>query len=144
MRQHSITPEMRSRFDAIMADLRLSSHRRRPRFPRMKPWAERSERARVKLTSSLNTFQSWRRGKGELLPVDSWTAPPPTVQILGEYLALLKVRSPSWKSYSVQAMRMYLEHVGQPELAVLVCLPRPVKGARGSSTASPPPSTGSR
>ena len=103
--------------------------RRRTKFPRMKPWEERSERARVKLTSSLNTFQSWRRGQGELLPTDSWAAPPPTVEILREYLHLLEKRSPSWRSYSVQALRMYLEHAGQPLLAEVVCLPRPVKGA---------------
>ena len=123
MRQQSSILETLSRFKAGMPD------RRRTKFPRMKPWAERSERSRVKLTSSLNTFQSWRRGKGELLPTDSWIAPPPTVQLLGEYLQLLEKRSPSWRSYSVQALRMYLEHVGRPELAELVCLPRPVKGA---------------
>ena len=126
MRQQSSIPEILSYFKAAMADRRSL---RRTKFPRMKPWAERSERARVKLTSSLNTFQSWRRGKGELLPTDSWAAPPPTVQLLAEYLELLKVRSPSWRSYSVQALRMYLEHVGRPELAEVVCLPRPVKGA---------------
>ena len=126
MRQQSSTPEILGRFEAAMAARR---HHRRPRFPRMKPWEDRSERARVKLTSSLNTFQAWRRGKGELLPVDSWAAHPPTVEILGEYLQLLKVRSPSWRTYSVQALRMYLEHAGQPHLAELVCLPRPVKGA---------------
>ena len=112
---------------AIIAEHRRS--RSRTKFPRMKPWAERSERARVKLTSSLNTFQSWRRGQGELLPTDSWAAPPPTVEILREYLHLLEKRRPSWRSYSVQALRMYLEHAGQPLLAEVVCLPRPVKGA---------------
>ena len=126
MRQHSVTPEMGIRFREIMAEIRSG---RRRKFPRMKPWEERSERARVKLTSSLNTFQSWRRGKGELLPIDSWTAHPPTFEILREYLHLLEKRSPSWRTYSVQALRMYLEHAGQPLMAELVSLPRPVKGA---------------
>ena len=49
MRQQSSTPEILGRFEAAMAARR---HHRRPRFPRMKPWEDRSERCfRVKLTS---------------------------------------------------------------------------------------------
>ena len=59
MRQQSSIPEILSYFKAAMADRRSL---RRTKFPRMKPWAERSERARVKLTSSLNTFQSLAQG----------------------------------------------------------------------------------
>ena len=126
MRKHSVTLEMAITYRQIQAEIRSG---RRRKFPRMKPWEERSERARVKLTSSLNTFQSWRRGKGELLRIDPWTAHPPTFEILREYLHLLEKRSPSWRTYSVQALRMYLEQAGQPLMAEVVCLPRPVKGA---------------
>ena len=103
--------------------------RRRPAFPKIKPWEERTPRAREKLTSSVRSFRAWRRAQGELLPSDPWRAPPPTVQISGEYLQLLQERSPSWRTYSVQALRMYLVHAGKPELAEVVWLPRPVKGA---------------
>ena len=85
--------------------------------------------AREKLTSSVRSFQAWRRAQGELLPSDPWSAPPPTLQRLGEYLQTLQGHSSSWRTYSTQALRMYLLHVGKPELADLVWLPRPVKGA---------------
>ena len=107
----------------------LANRRRRHPGPPMKPWEERPARARAKLTSSLNTFQSWRRESGELLPSDPWNAPPPTPQQVADYLQTLKGRSPSWRTYTVQALRMYLIHVGKPELADMVVLPRAVKGA---------------
>ena len=103
--------------------------RRRPAFPKIKPWEERIPRAREKLTSSVRSFQAWRRAQGELLPSDPWRAPPPTLQRLGEYLQTLQGRSSSWRTYSTQALRMYLLHVGKPELADVVWLPRHKKDA---------------
>ena len=38
-------------------------------------------------------------------------------------------RSSSWRTYSAQALRMYLLHVGKPELEDVVWLPRHKKDA---------------
>ena len=35
--------------------------RRRPAFPKIKPWEERTPRARGKLTTSVRSFRAWRR-----------------------------------------------------------------------------------
>ena len=123
MNEYTVSPEVLRSLKAGLPP------RRRPAFPKIKPWEERTPRAREKLTSSVRSFRAWRRAQGDLLPTDSWDAPPPTVQISGEYLQLLQERSPSWRTYSVQALRMYLVHAGKPELAEVVWLPRPVKGA---------------
>ena len=68
------------------------SPRRRPAFLKIKPWEERTPRAREKLATSVRSFQAWRRAQGELLPSDPWRAPPPTLQRLGEYLQTLQGR----------------------------------------------------
>ena len=60
---------------------------------------------------------------------DPWNAPTPTLQRLGEYLQTLQGRSSSWRTYSTQALRMYRLHVGKPELADVVWLPRHKKDA---------------
>ena len=70
-----------------------------------------------------------RRAQGELLPSDPWSASPPTLQQLEILPQLLQDRSPSWRTYSTQALRMYRLHVGKPELADLVWLPRHKKDA---------------
>ena len=63
-----------------------------------------------------------------LIPAPTST-PPPTLQRLGEYLQTLQGRSSSWRTCSVQALRMYRLHVGKPELADVVWLPRHMKDA---------------
>ena len=57
------------------------------------------------------------------------TGLPLTLQRLGEYLQTLQGRSLSWRTCSTQALRMYLLHVGKPELADVVWLPRHKKDA---------------
>ena len=73
-----------------------------------------------------------RRGAGRRASFcrpDPWRAPPPTLQRLGEYLQTLQGSSSSWRTCSAQALRMYLLHVGKPELADVVWLPRHRKDA---------------
>ena len=77
----------------------------------------------------MRSFQAWRRAQGELLPSDPWSAPPPTLQRLGEYLQTLQGRSSFWRTCSAQALRMYLLHVRQLRLADVVWLPRHKKDA---------------
>ena len=123
LNQYTVSPEVLRSLKAGLPP------RRRPAFPKIKPWEERTPRAREKLTASVRSFQAWRRAQGELLPSDPWSAPPPTLQRLGEYLQTLQGRSSSWRTYSAQARRMYRFHVGKPELADVVWLPRHRKDA---------------
>ena len=88
MNEYTIKPE-------ILRYLRAGLPRRPAAFPKIKPWEERTPRAKEKLTASVRSFQAWRRAQGELLPSDPWNAPPPPLQQLGEYLQLLKDRSSS-------------------------------------------------
>ena len=128
MRQQSSTPEILGRFEAAMAARR--NHNRRRQISSDEALGRQVGKGQGKTDLLAEHFSGVCAGvRAKLLPVDSWAAHPPTVEILGEYLQLLKVRSPSWRTYSVQALRGYLEHAGQPHLAELVCLPRPVKGA---------------
>ena len=102
MNEYGVPPE-------IMRSLKAGlSPRQRPAFLKIKPWEERTPRARGKLATSVRSFQAWRRAQGELLPSDPWSALPPTLQRLGEYLQTLQGRSPSWRTYSTQGLRVYL------------------------------------
>ena len=141
MNPQTPSPEMiaaitRARLNARLRGL-LRTRSRGPKLPKMKPWDERPPRAQVKLTSSLNSFQSWRRENGEMLPADSWTAQAPTLEKLADYLQVLRGSSPSWRTYSVQALRMYLAHVGRPELAAFVVLPRQKAASAGADPLPP-------
>ena len=60
MNEYSVSPEV---LRALKAGL---SPRRRPAFPTVKPWEERTPRAREKLTTSVRSFQAWRRAQGDL------------------------------------------------------------------------------
>ena len=131
-----IDPVTRARLRARLRGL-LRARSSGPKLPKMKPWDERPPRAQVKLTSSLNSFQSWRRENGEMLPADSWTAQAPTLEKLADYLQILRGTSSSWRTYSVQALRMYLVHVGRPELAAFVVLPRRKAASAGVDPLSP-------
>ena len=141
MHRQTLPPEIsdavtRARLNARLRGL-LRTRSRGPKPPKMKPWSERPPRARVKLTSSLNSFQSWRRENGEMLPADSWIAQAPTLEKLADYLQVLRGTSSSWRTYSVQALRMYLVHVGRPELAAFVVLPRQKAASAGADPLSP-------
>ena len=123
MNEYTVSPEVLRSLKAGLPPCR------RPAFPKIKPWEERTPRAREKLTTSVRSFQAWRRAQGELLPSDPWSAPPPTLQRLGEYLQTLQGRSSFWRTCSAQALRMYLLHVRQLRLADVVWLPRHKKDA---------------
>ena len=64
LNEYTLSPEV---LRALKAGL---PPRRRPAFPKIKPWEGWTPRARGKLTASVRSFQAWRRAQDELLPSD--------------------------------------------------------------------------
>ena len=67
MNEYTVSPEGLRSLKAGLPPAAVPPSRR-PAVPKIKPWEERPPRAREKLTSSVRSFQAWRRAQGEFLP----------------------------------------------------------------------------
>lgn len=84
-------------------------------------WEQRTPNEQEFINKALAAFQRWRIREGEDIPHDSlWDVPPPSADILLDYLDQVSYNSRCWRDRTVAALRLYFLHVENPTLFRLV------------------------
>ena len=144
MNQYTVSPEV------LRSPQGRTAPRRRPAFPKIKPWEERPARAREKLTTSVRSFQGVAQGAGRAFavgPVARAAADPATAgrispDLTRPQLVLADLQHPSPADVPVARRQAGAGGRGMAAAAQERCVTA-WHSSWGSATASPPPSTGS-
>ena len=77
MNEYTVSPE-------VLRSLKAGLPRRRPAFPKIKPWEERTLQGQGKTYGLGAGLPELATGPGRAFASDPWSAPLPTLQRLGE------------------------------------------------------------